>query len=90
MPINHQTSNEAKRRYHDSKNRTYVSLSFSVPSELQDPMDRGAAARGMNRSQYIVWLVERDLYMQNVNPESYKGPRKYPPRVGRKKYSPAD
>jgi hypothetical protein len=36
-------------------------LSFTIPPELEEPMNQAAAARGMSRSAYIVWLVRRDL-----------------------------
>jgi hypothetical protein len=57
----------------------YVSLSFSAPHELETPMNRAAAARGMNRSQYICWLVEEDL-RKGERPESAK----VPPRIRRR------
>ena len=49
-----------KQRYHDSKNRSFESLSFSVPKELVETLDRNAASRSMNRSKYLCWLVEID------------------------------
>ena len=88
------SAEKPKRKYHDS-NRTYVSLSFSVPAELEDPMNQAAVNRGMNRSQYIVWLVERDLYMQNATKQREFMPEigaparhKAPPRIRRGKSKP--
>ena len=45
------------------QHRTTVSLSFSAPVEIEELMDDAALWRGMNRSQYICWLVRKDLDM---------------------------
>ena len=43
-------------------NRTYASLSFNVPPELEGPMNQRAADAGFrSRSEYICKLVEDDL-----------------------------
>jgi hypothetical protein len=72
-----------------SKPGKYVSLSFTAPSELEEPMNEAAAARGMNRSQYICWLVQQDMYFQERNPAGQLPPEarlaKVPPRIRRKK-----
>jgi hypothetical protein len=67
--------------------RTHVSLSFTAPLELEEPMNQAAAAKGMNRSQYICWLVQQDIRFQERNPPQGDGetllPR-VPPRIRRK------
>jgi len=55
----------------------YVSLSFSAPRELETPMNQAAAAKGMNRSQYICWLVQQDIHF-HTPPLA-----KVPPRIRR-------
>jgi hypothetical protein len=43
-------------------NRTYLSLSFSAPPDLEGPMNDRAAAKGYrSRSEYLCALVEEDL-----------------------------
>ena len=43
-------------------NRTYLSLSFSAPPDLEKPMNDRAAAKGFrSRSEYLCALVEEDL-----------------------------
>jgi hypothetical protein len=43
-------------------NRTYLSLSFSAPPDLEGPMNARAAAKGYHsRSEYLCDLVEEDL-----------------------------
>ena len=43
-------------------NRTYLSLSFSAPPDLEGPMNDRAAAKGYrSRSEYLCDLVEEDL-----------------------------
>jgi hypothetical protein len=43
-------------------NRTYLSLSFSAPPDLEKPMNDRAAAKGFrSRSEYLCQLVEDDL-----------------------------
>jgi hypothetical protein len=43
-------------------NRTYLSLSFSAPPDLEKPMNDRAAAKGFrSRSEYLCKLVEDDL-----------------------------
>jgi hypothetical protein len=60
-----------------------VGLSFTAPLELEEPMNQAAARRGMNRSQYICWLVQQDLYLQQKNNETLLP--KIPPRIRRGK-----
>jgi hypothetical protein len=43
------------------KRAPYIILSFTVPAGLEKSMNAAASLRGMNRSQYIVWLVRQDL-----------------------------
>jgi hypothetical protein len=69
-----------KPKHHAGQNKTHVSLSFTAPLELEEPMNRAAAAKGMNRSQYICWLVQQDLYQQR-NSQTLL-PR-IPPRIRR-------
>lgn len=67
--------------------RTTVSLSFTSPLELEEPMNQAAAAKGMNRSQYICWLVQQDIRFQERNPPQGNGETllpKVPPRIRRK------
>jgi Arc/MetJ-type ribon-helix-helix transcriptional regulator len=60
------------------RNRTYVSLSFSVPPELEKPMNDRAADKGYrSRSQYICDLVEDDLQRTDHLPDQ-KSKRKLP------------
>ena len=62
----------------------YVGLSFSIPREMETPMNYAAAARGMNRSQYIAWLVQQDIYFQRAQPLPNSGTLpKIPPRIRR-------
>jgi hypothetical protein len=66
--------------------RTHVSLSFTAPLELEEPMNQAAAAKGMNRSQYICWLVQQDIRFQERNPPQGSGKTllpKVPPRIRR-------
>jgi hypothetical protein len=53
----------AKKATHKKKapRGSYVICSFTVPPELEEPMNAAAAARGFNRSAYICWLVQRDM-----------------------------
>jgi hypothetical protein len=93
MPPATMSEQPTKRKYHDSKNRTYLSISFSAPIELEQQINEAAAQKGMNRSQYIVWLIERDIYMSSgVKREFGFAPhqptRKVPPRIRRKKDNP--
>ena len=70
--------------------RTTVSLSFTCPFELEEPMNHAAAAKGMNRSQYICWLVQQDIRFQQRNPPQGDGETllpKVPPRIRRGKGS---
>ena len=49
-------------------------------------MNQAAAAKGMNRSQYICWLVQQDIYFQARNPPAGNGKTllpKVPPRIRR-------
>jgi hypothetical protein len=67
-------------------NRTYASLSFSVPPELEGPMNQRAADAGFrSRSEYICKLVEDDLRKVGVLKAVPPGKRKLPRIVrGRK------
>lgn len=52
------------------KRAPHIILSFTVPSGLEKSMNAAASLRGMNRSQYIVWLVRQDLRKNGyVEPE---------------------
>ena len=68
------------RKPNPDPDSVYVSLSFSAPAELETPMNQAAAARGMNRSQFICWLVQQYLYHAQI-PSSAK----VPPRIRRGK-----
>jgi hypothetical protein len=49
-------------------------------------MNQAAAAKGMNRSQYICWLVQQDIRFQERNPPQSDGKTllpKVPPRIRR-------
>jgi hypothetical protein len=50
----------ARSRY---QGRT-VSLSFSAPIELEQPMNIAAARLGMNRSQFLCRLITQHLYAE--------------------------
>ena len=67
-------------------NRTYASLSFSVPPELEGTMNQRAADAGFrSRSEYICKLVEDDLRKAGVLKVQPPGKRKLPRIVrGRK------
>jgi hypothetical protein len=71
----------SKSRHHTAKGKKFVSLSFTAPLELEDPMNAQAASRGMNRSQYLCWLVQQDIYTQQRNSETLLP--KIPPRIRR-------
>ena len=76
-----------KPKHHAGQRKNFVSLSFTAPSELEEPMNRAAASRGMNRSQYISWLVQQDIYVLQRMP-SASGETllpKIPPRIRRLK-----
>jgi hypothetical protein len=51
-------------KHHAGQIRKTVSLSFSAPVELEDYMNRAAARRQMNRSQFLCWLVTQYLYLE--------------------------
>jgi hypothetical protein len=76
-----------KPKHHAGQQKNFISLSFTAPSELEEPMNRAAAARGMNRSQYISWLVQQDIHalqrMPLASGESFLP--KIPPRIRRLK-----
>jgi hypothetical protein len=76
-----------KPKHHAGQIRTHVSLSFTAPFELEEPMNAAAAAKGMNRSQYICWLVMEDIRTQQRHPPQGGGKTllpKVPPRIRRK------
>jgi hypothetical protein len=77
-----------KPKHHAGQQKKFVSLSFTVPLELEQPMNEEAARRGMNRSQYICWLVQQDIYLQQRNSETLLP--KIPPRIRRLKKKDAD
>jgi hypothetical protein len=63
-------------------NRTYASLSFSVPPGLEGPMNQRAADAGFrSRSEYICKLVEDDLRKAGVSIKA-EGKKKLP-RIAR-------
>jgi len=64
--------------------RTYVSLSFSIPPEGEEPINRRAAELGLSRSQYLWRLAQRDLYEANFFKPEVPG-RSAPPRIRRNK-----
>jgi len=67
------------------KGRTYVSLSFSIPPEGEEPINQAAAELGMSRSQYLWNLAQKDLYMRNLlKPVAAQAPN-VPPRIRRNK-----
>ena len=70
-----------------AKGKKFVSLSFTAPLELEDPMNAQAASRGMNRSQYLCWLVQQDIDTQQRNSETLLP--KIPPRIRRLGKDPA-
>jgi hypothetical protein len=81
-----------KPKYHSGQIRKTVSLSFSAPRELEDYMNRAAARRGMNRSQWLCWLVTQHVYIENgqmpPNPLGAEPPPQLPTiptRIKRKK-----
>jgi len=62
--------------------RVYIALSFSVPPELEAPMNQRAAELGMSRSQYLCRLVQTDLHAANLlDPLKLKPAA--PPRIKR-------
>jgi len=74
---------DKKPKHHQGQQKTTVSLSFSVPIEVETPMNRQAAARGMNRSQYIAWLVQADIWRSQLPSESDGILPNIPPRIRR-------
>jgi transcriptional regulator with XRE-family HTH domain len=78
-------------KHHAGKQSKYAIMSFTLPPELEDPMNAAAASRGMNRSQYVCWLVERDL---RAHPEPPKqkaetGPEPVNAQLGRREKTPS-
>ena len=77
-------------KHHAGQVRKTVSLSFSAPIELEEPMNQMAARRGMSRSQYICWLVMQHLYLDRGQlpplpiDDALPALPKMPPRVRRK------
>ncbi len=77
-------------KHHLAQIRRTVSLSISVPLELEAPLNQAAALRGMNRSQFICWLLTNYLYLQRgqLPPDPFPSQLpplpKAPPRVRRK------
>lgn len=66
--------------------RTYVSLSFSCPPEMEQAINRQAAKLRMSRSEYLRRLFERDLYHAGML-DPAQVTEELPPRIkrGRKK-----
>ena len=63
-------------------NKTYVSLSFSCPPEMEDPLNKRAAELRLTRSEYLRRLVIRDLSAANLmDPEEMS--LDVPPRITR-------
>lgn len=54
-------------KHHAGQVRTTVSLSFSLPLELEAPMNELAAEAGMSRSQYIAWLVRAEMAERGID-----------------------
>jgi transcriptional regulator with XRE-family HTH domain len=74
---------------HDAAQQSkYVIASFTLPPELEEPMNAAAALRGMNRSQYIAWLIERDLRAHPKPPEQKAAINPEPPARREPKRSP--
>jgi hypothetical protein len=64
-------------------NRTYVSLSFSCPPEMEIAINRRAAELGLHsRSDYLRRLFERDLTAAQLYDPASLG-RDAPPRIKR-------
>jgi hypothetical protein len=53
-------------KHHDGQIRTTYSCSISLPHELRRPLLELAAFRGMNRSEYIAWLIRMELQRQGL------------------------
>jgi hypothetical protein len=53
-------------KYHDGQNRTTSNISISLPHELLRPLLELAAFRGVNRSEYIAWLIRMELQRQGL------------------------
>jgi len=49
----------------DTSNRSTVSISISVPTDVVEAMNASAMRRGMTRSQYITWLIRNNLYVEH-------------------------
>lgn len=65
-------------------NRTYVPLSFSIPPELEGPMNAAAAdSRFTSRSEYLAELVRADLVRRGLV-DANAVPRLAPVRVRRR------
>jgi hypothetical protein len=63
-------------------NKEYVSLSFSCPPEMEDPLNGRAADLRLTRSEYLRRLVIRDLSAANLlDPEELA--LDAPPRIKR-------
>jgi hypothetical protein len=66
-------------KHHAGQVRTTASISFSLPAELEAPLNELAAELGFNRSQYIVHLLETELRKKGLDLR-----RKVPYRIRRK------
>ena len=53
-------------KHHAGQTRKTVSLSFSLPLNLEGPMNALAAEAGMSRSEYVAHLVRRELSAKGV------------------------
>jgi hypothetical protein len=61
-------------------NRTYEPISISLPPGIRERLDAEAAEDGMNRSEWVVFLIEKKL-----QEKGFKRKRNTPPRVGPRK-----
>jgi hypothetical protein len=77
-------------KHHAGQVRRTVSLSISVPIELESPLNQAAALRGMNRSQFVSWLAKNYLYLERGQlppeplPQNLPPLPRTPPRIRRK------
>jgi len=52
-----------KTKQHEPK-RTTVSISISIPVEIEAPLNAAAVRMGMTRSQFFTWLARHHLYLE--------------------------
>jgi hypothetical protein len=84
-------SSSSKEPPGSGRGRSYVSLSFSARPELEDPLNQRAGELGLNRSEYVCKLIERDLMNGGLIDEKHwhENVTKAPPRVTRGRKRPA-